>query len=299
MFNTTPKRWLLGLTILWMVTIMCLGIWWLFLLVKLSHLLEQSHLSVGMNFVRLVKWEGVTFLVMLFLISATLFYLYFQELKQTNSLKAFFASLTHELKTPLASMRLQAEVMHELIENNNNLDSIHDYAHRLIDDGKRLELEMDKILHLSRVERGGRLNLVELDLARYTKMLVQKNDPETKIQWLHFDTAHNILADEFALSLILRNLLDNSHKHAAHPQMSFKLNQNGNYVSLQYSDGGNFTGDIQKLGTLFYKHNSPKGSGIGLYLIKQLMGQMQGEFKVVQSSPLTFELKFKKGDVNA
>ncbi len=299
MFNTAPKRWLLGLTILWMVTIMCLGIWWLFLLVKLSHLLEQSHLSVGVNFVSLVKWEGLTFLVMLILISSTLFYLYFQELKQTNSLKAFFASLTHELKTPLASMRLQAEVMHDLIENNNNLDSIHDYAHRLIDDGKRLELEMDKILHLSRVERGGRLNLVEIDLARYTKMLVQKHEPETKVEWQQFDTPHTILADEFALSLILRNLLDNSRKHAEQLQMSFKLKQDDKTISLQYSDGGKFTGDIQQLGTLFYKHNSPKGSGIGLYLIKQLMGQMQGQFTVLQSSPLTFELKFQKGEAHA
>ncbi|MFZ4713495.1 MAG: sensor histidine kinase [Bacteriovoracaceae bacterium] len=299
MFKTTPKRWLLGLTILWMTTILALGVWWLFLLVKFSTILNASNqLPSGVNFVRLVKYEGGSFLLLLILISSTLIYLYFQELKQTNSVRAFFASLTHELKTPLASMRLQAEVMHDLIENNM-LDSVHDYAHRLIDDGKRLELEMDKILHLSRVQRGGRLNITAIDLSRYGKNLLQKNYPELKVHWAGAEDEKSILADDFALSLVLRNLVDNSIKHCSTPNITFQLEEHAKGIRLIYSDGGVFTGKIKKLGTLFYKHNSPKGSGIGLYLIKELMRQMHGEFSVTNGSPLTLVLDFKKEGKNA
>jgi signal transduction histidine kinase len=299
MFKTNPKRWLLGLTVLWMTTILALGIWWLFLLIKLSNLLEASkQLPSGMNFIRLVKYEGGTFLMLLILISVTLLYFYFQELKQTNMVRAFFASLTHELKTPLASMRLQAEVMHDLVENQK-FDSLHDYAHRLIDDGKRLELEMDKILQLSRVQKGGRINLSEVDLIRFIKTLINKNYPDLK-----FDLQANgldlfILADEFALSLILRNLIDNSLKHCQSPQIKMTLTEKNSEILFIYTDQGLFSGELEKLGQLFYKHNSPKGSGIGLYLIKELMVQMNGKFKAINDSPLEFQLEFKKESANA
>jgi signal transduction histidine kinase len=299
MFKTNPKRWLLGLTVLWMTTILALGIWWLFLLVKLSNLLEASkQLPTGMNFIRLVKYEGGTFLMLLILISVTLLYFYFQELKQTNMVRAFFASLTHELKTPLASMRLQAEVMHDLVENNK-FDSLHDYAHRLIDDGKRLELEMDKILQLSRVQKGGRINLSEVDLVRFIKTLINKNYPEIKFDLQSHDVDPFILADEFALSLIIRNLIDNSLKHCKEPQIKFTLLEKNAEIFLVYTDHGSFSGDITKLGQLFYKHNSPKGSGIGLYLIKELMIQMNGTFKTINHSPLEFQLAFQKDSSNA
>jgi signal transduction histidine kinase len=236
--------------------------------------------------------------MLLILISVTLLYFYFQELKQTNMVRAFFASLTHELKTPLASMRLQAEVMHDLVENQK-FDSLHDYAHRLIDDGKRLELEMDKILQLSRVQKGGRINLSEVDLIRFIKTLINKNYPDLK-----FDLQANgldlfILADEFALSLILRNLIDNSLKHCQSPQIKMTLTEKNSEILFIYTDQGLFSGELEKLGQLFYKHNSPKGSGIGLYLIKELMVQMNGKFKAINDSPLEFQLEFKKESANA
>jgi signal transduction histidine kinase len=299
MIKTSPKRWLLGLTVLWMTTILALGIWWLFLLVKLSNLLEiNKQLPSGMNFIRLVKYEGGTFLMLLILISITLLYFYFQELKQTNMVRAFFASLTHELKTPLASMRLQAEVIHDLVENKK-FDSLHDYAHRLIDDGKRLELEMDKILQLSRVQKGGRINLVEVDLKRFIKNLIQKNYQDLKFELNTNDTDIFIIADEFALSLIIRNLIDNSLKHCATPSIKFDLVSKHEQVKLIYTDHGNFSGNLNKLGQLFYKHNSPKGSGIGLYLIKELMLQMHGTFKAINNTPLEFQLEFRKDSTHA
>lgn len=294
MKSINSKKWLLSLTILWVFTILCIGSWWLFLVIKLSTHLKVANVNTGVDYMRMAKWEGGFFIVLLITISFSLIYLYLQELKLTSNLKAFYASLTHELKTPLASMRLQAEVINDLVEQKQTAD-LTSFSMRLIEDSKRLELEMDKILHLSRVEQGGVLTLQNIHVERFLTNLIQKHYPSVKIELINFSDDLVIQADEFCLSLIFRNLVDNSLKHVKNlGTIQIGVEEKLQKPFLYYQDGGQFTGNINKIGTLFYKHNSPKGSGIGLYLISKLMKQMSGNLNIAHS-PLRFELEFKTG----
>lgn len=292
------KKWLLTLTSLWVFTILCIGSWWLFLVIKLSKHLEEANVNTGVDYIRMAKWEGGFFLGLLAIISLSLIYLYLQELKQTSSLKAFYASLTHELKTPLASMRLQTEVINDLIEQNKT-QNLNSFGKRLIEDSKRLELEMDKILHLSRVEQGGVLSLQNIHVHRFLKNLFQKHYPDVSIELINLNDDLEIQADEFGLSLIFRNLVDNSLKHVKELKtITIGFEENTEKPFFYYQDGGSFDGNIKKIGSLFYKHNSPKGSGIGLYLVSKLMNQMKGRLLITQS-PLVFKLEFKMGGDSA
>lgn len=260
-----------------MLLIMALGTWWLYLVVKLS-----DKLGKGDSFLNMAKWEGSTFLVFLLLISAALFYFYYQDLKKANSLQAFFASLTHELKTPLASIRLQAEVINSTLTDERSSSLVN----RLIEDTQTLEDELDKILQLSRMERGGQLNITSIDLRTYLHKF-NFSYPQ--------DQDYRVQADEFALKLIIRNLLDNTAKHCRNPQQAVDINlyRENKKIVLHYNDHGSpFTGDPKKLGNLFYKHDSSKGSGIGLYLIKKLMLKMQGNCEILSEPNLQFKLTF-------
>ena len=67
----------------------------------------------------------------------------------------------------------------------------------------------------------------------------------------------------------------------------------GQQVALSYRDGGSFGGDPRRLGSLFYKFDSPKGSGIGLYLVKKLVRKMRGRFSI-RTSPLSFEIRLPR-----
>ncbi len=285
------KRLPLILAFVWLGLLLSLGVWWLYLLIKLSNQLVLLNSPTPLNYLKIVKYEGLSFFILLILTSATLIYFYYQEMKQANSLKAFFASLTHELKTPLASMKLQTEVIKDLIERGN-IQGLPAFADKLINDSKRLELELDKILHLSRIERGVNLPIQEIDLKRFIKSFLQKNKTDVQIEFKVDETKnHVILADEFALTLIMRNLLDNSQKHSTQKKVIITLDG----ANLDYQDETQFSGDLGKLGTIFYKHNSPKGSGIGIYLIKKLTESMQGHFKLIHSpTTLLFSFQFKE-----
>jgi sensor histidine kinase regulating citrate/malate metabolism len=110
----------------------------------------------------------------------------------------------------------------------------------------------------------------------------------------------SIVADEFALELIIKNLFENTRIHTKSQNVKIKIHQTASNVILTYQDQGEFSGDRKKLGTLFYKHNSSKGSGIGLYLTNKLLQKMHGELRIGGDQNLIFTLSFKRSeDLNA
>jgi len=233
--------------------------------------------------------------LLLILLSVTLLILYVRNQSKTRALQAFFASLTHELKTPLASIRLQSEVINELLAAKNDA-SLNKLSARLIEDTGKLETQMDKILQLSRIERGGELNLTTLKLIPFIKNIVKKLGIELDVQIESNNPNVVVVADEFALEIIIKNLLENTRNHTASKNVNIKIEDDGKQVHLLYNDHGEFTGDKQKLGTLFYKYNSSKGSGIGLYLSSRLLEKMKGELSIHGDKNLLFSLKLASGE---
>jgi signal transduction histidine kinase len=292
----SSSKLLFSLSLLWATVLLAIGAWWLFLITHFEDILAHSDHH---RLTKMLTWEGGTFFFLLSLISLSLFFLYIADLKQTKALQDFFASLTHELKTPLASIKLQGEVLSEIIESKNDPE-LKKLLSRLITDTGKLEGQMDKLLQLSRMERGGNLNLVSVNLVPFIKNVSKAitRDESVTIAIDSADNATSIIADEFALELIMKNLFENSRIHAKSKNINIKIQTNGDEVHLTYVDGADFNGDAKKLGTMFYKHNSKKGSGIGLYLIKKLLAKMQGSIQIETSPHLVFNLYFKKSEDN-
>ncbi|MBY0414714.1 MAG: HAMP domain-containing histidine kinase [Bdellovibrionales bacterium] len=295
-FQNSSKL-LFWLSLLWAVVLLMIGSWWIYIMINFESFLGHSERA---RISKMLAWEGGSFLVLLMLLSVSLLILYLKDQAKTKSLQGFFASLTHELKTPLASIRLQGEVINEILESRNDpgLDKI---IGRLISDTAKLETQMDKILQLSRIERGGELNLTSLALAPYVRNLSAKWVPDHQVEIETNGNGHSIEVDEFALSLILKNLLENTRIHTTSKKIEIKITDEKTHVHFSYVDHGEFKGELSKLGTLFYKHNSTKGSGIGLYLTQQLLHKMDGNLLVSrQDKGLKFDLHFKKSeDINA
>lgn len=246
-----------------------------------------------LNVERMVWWEGGTFLFLVLSLSLALVVLMYLNLKKSKALTTFFAGLTHELKTPLASIRLQAEVLEEKLAVQNN-PSLNLLTHGLIEQTYQLENQMDKILQLSRLERGGKLNLHELDLFRAIKKASKHYEETITIDIQPSKATMAIIAEEFALQVILNNLFSNSIKHSGGNLIRITFSESKKHIHLHYEDNGTFKGDLHLLGQLFYKHNSSRGSGIGLYLSMNLMRIMGGRMSFEHHKNLIFHLIFQK-----
>ncbi len=284
-----------------MTFIMTLGSWWLYLIFKLSLKLSELNLSaIDGNLISMVKWEGLTFIVLLTLLMFTLLYLYIQDSKKAKTLQVFFSSLTHELKTPLASMRLQAEVIEDQVSSldidKDQKEKVFRYIKRLVQDNHRLEDQLENHLQLSRIEQNANLNIRPINLFDFITN-------EYKSFQEHFDAKINIptnveiMADDFALRTIFRNLFKNSLDHSKAESLEVILGWDINEYKLVYQDNiGVFNGDTTQLGNLFYKFNSPNGSGLGLYIIRMLLKAMNGELKIINTNGLIFYLSFQRGE---
>jgi signal transduction histidine kinase len=292
------RKWFYLFTLIFVLLLIGLGSWWLYLVFQMHATLTGLHLpQLGSQerFLNMMRWEGSFFFILLMLLGGSLFYMYFRDMKKSKSMQAFFASLSHELKTPLASMRLQAEVIKDLIEDETHShDQLSSLTTRLIEDTHKLESELEKSLQLSRIENGGSLTLVPVSLDRYLRHHQQKLKPIEVITSFG-PQAEEVMADELALNAIFRNLFENTIRHNPGAKtINISANKNGKYVEIIYDDNGpRFSGNREKLGTLFYKHNSTKGSGLGLYLIKNLMLKMNGGMMTLNREGLVFRLTFQ------
>ena len=284
---------LLILTSLIIITAGTLGAWWFYLVSTFGSQIERvvtEHPEIGLrpNIVRMLKWETSTFVLFMLLLSVSFLIVYLKDQKKTKSLQDFFASLTHELKTPLASIRLQSEVITDMAENK----SLEKLTKRLIEDTTNLEVQMDKILQLSRLERGGKLNITPVELSPLTNKVIASLDYEIDFK-MNVKSTREVCADEFATELIIKNLIENTKNHSNSKSVEISILEEDDFVVLTYSDQGKFTGNTDRLGELFYKHDSEKGSGIGLYLIKKFMKLMDGQAIFTNKNGLTTRLQFK------
>jgi signal transduction histidine kinase len=276
-----------------------LGSWWLYLVFKLHSTLitlNIPELGSQKRFLNMMKWEGSFFFIFLVLLGGSLFIMYIRDMRKSKAMQAFFASLSHELKTPLASMRLQAEVIKDLIEDEaHSHDQLADLTGRLIEDTHKLESELEKSLQLSRIEQDAEMTLAPIALERYLRRQEQKFLRPVALELSIADDASEVLADELSLNMIFRNLFENTRRHnEASRTVRIDVKRTGSAVEVLYDDyGKKFGGDAGHLGELFYKFNSTKGSGIGLYLIKNLMRKMDGSFEILNNDRLRFKLCFR------
>lgn len=274
--------------------VLILGSWWLFLVLKLGSQIENLHLQ-GHDQIRLVKmitWEGAAFFAILISFILLIVYFFTQDKKKAISIQAFYASMTHELKTPLASINLEADFILDILESNtNDMAQVKILLNRIKEDCLKLENHLDRSLQLARVESGGNLSISPIKIFKYLSK-ISCVYPKLNVEIIG-DEKIEILADEFALSLIFKNLIENSIFHnSALSKITINIAQVQNSIQVSYTDHGNFKGEINHLGNLFYKYQSPKGSGIGIYLIKKLMISQKGILDI-QNNPLTFNLTFQ------
>lgn len=297
-------RLIVALAGLWLVLVLLLGAGWVALVISQAHQISELQSLTGSTDSavaaqsaathRRVVGESVVFLLLLLAVSALLAWLYWRESWRARGMQAFFAAVTHELRTPLTSIRLQAEA---IAEGDQRIE----LAQRLLEDSNRLESQIDKTLELARIEGGGPLAEQAVPLQGWLERTLQAIAAAhgTRVATAVELPAGlpSVLADAAALQMILRNLIENSVRHAQREcvQVWLQARTSGEQVLLDYRDDGAGTAvRAQQLGRLFGRGATSGGSGVGLYLVRALMERMGGraEFHSAPGQGFRAELRF-------
>src|SRR5438445_3601734 len=148
------RNWIvIALVGLWVAFTVTLAGWWLVFGLRQLDLINQSNLEGAVQLHRhyqMLLWEGGILIVSLIGGGMALFYYARREQKRHAQVEGFFAAFTHDAKTALASLRLQAESLREDFagaEPSPLLD-------RLLSDTLRLQLQLENSLFLVNLTPG-------------------------------------------------------------------------------------------------------------------------------------------------
>ena len=281
-----------------------LGLWWGMLLSRQNGHLQKLNEKVsepidlgalGDNFESMVFWEGSFFLLVVALTLVMSGLLYWRELNRIKTMEIFFASMTHELKTPLASIRLQTEAIQESMDPTHKGQK---WVDRLLQDVSRLEHQVGNTLELARLTGGGELFLEKVSLEDVVHELQRLWQPHFENQ-LVLDLGPlegSALADRHALNMILNNLLANAIKHSGRTpvRVSVHAKRVSSGIALELKDDGQGCDaeTLLEITELFKRGGSTSGTGVGLYLVNSLMLKMQGKAEFANNGGFVATLYF-------
>lgn len=275
--------------ILWLALSVSLGTWWAIIGVRQSESIAELQKATGINtdlealeYIerqhRMIRYEGIFFL---FLISGgglSLIFMSVRDVRRNKMIKDFFATVTHEMKTPLASLRLQAESLEELLSSPKHKILVK----RLISDSGRLELQMDKALYLASISRSESLFTETISIG---DVISHVSGYFENVEY-HIDRNETVRGDRRALESIFRNLIENAFHHGEANSVDIEITSKKGMIEIVVADNGSgFKGDLNKIGRLFHRHNTSSGSGVGLFLVKTLVKKMQGTVYFENTNP--------------
>lgn len=206
----------------------------------------------------------------------------------------FLLSITHELKTPLATTKLQLQTLkkHQLaFEKQQELIDI------AINENERLNSLIDNVLLAARMQENEyHMSKERVDLSELIKKIASasyRGSLESGSLKLSLEPALFCEVDRLAFPSILTNLVDNAFKYSGEiMDVRIDLKNNNSGISLQVSDRGMGIKDAEKkrIFDQFYRSGSEetrksKGTGLGLFIVKYLVEKHGGTISVKDNSP--------------
>jgi signal transduction histidine kinase len=201
----------------------------------------------------------------------------------------FVSSVTHELKTPLSSIRLASETL--VRGRYRSQDVIVEYARLLLNEVSRLTRTVDNLLAITRVQDVSGFYLFEpVDLLTVVEEVLSRFDLQLREQRfdVHLElppSLPQVYADRAAILQVLDNLIDNAVRYSNGSRcLDVSASSSSDRVSLRISDKGpGIPGDeLPRVFDKFFRGrgSASVGSGLGLAIAERILKDHGGKIRL-------------------
>jgi signal transduction histidine kinase len=230
---------------------------------------------------------GTTFFVLIIVGTGWLCAWLVSEMRVNQRQRAFLDAVTHEMKTPLASMRLYVET---LIRHDPERDRREQFLARMEKDLDRLDRTVDQVLAAARAEEPGRRSARgAVALREILESCIDETRDRHRLpaEAIALDGPCEAIVrgDRNDLAVVFRNLLENAVKYSDEPvevKVSVLGSREGR-VSVDISDRGIGipAGELRKIFQRFYRagrdaQRAASGLGLGLFIVRNLVRRQGG-----------------------
>ena len=241
-------------------------------------------------------WTGVLVVLLILASGAIATQVIGRQIKLNKLKNDFIATITHELKTPLSSMRVLVDTLLE--GKYNNQKQATEYLQLISKENARLSRLIDNFLTFSRMERNKqafdivKANPAEIAASAAEAMQTKFNHGSCKFTVTIDDNLPSILADKDAMVTVLVNLLDNAYKYSYDDkQIELRVFKEEAGVCFSVKDNGigMTRRQIKKVFDRFYQADSSlsrrtEGTGLGLSIVKFIVDAHKG--KIIATSQI-------------
>lgn len=261
-------------------------------------------LVIYRNQVLTQNWEGNAWLMVVGIISfitimtvLVLFSVFLaREIKEVRRQSSFIDSVTHELRSPLASLRLCLETQARRELQPTQREQLREM---MLDDVERLSALIDDILESSRLAEdlaARQIETIELSgiVQRCVSKTLRRHRLEAGAIAVELPSRTVLSTDPMALEVALRNLLDNALKYSDEPRMVKLKAQRSSTGGLEIEVIDNGVGiprrELKRVFDRFYRVDdesvrSRRGTGLGLYVASSLIRGIRGRLQAYSEGP--------------
>ncbi|HLO25962.1 MAG TPA: HAMP domain-containing sensor histidine kinase [Geobacteraceae bacterium] len=284
-----PLIALIGIQVVWLLAVF-LWIYWFVgrhkEIRKLAEIYRLELVERGLDWLVLV--EGIILLVLVLAGVYVIFVYWKRQSDLVIQQKNIMAQVTHELKSPLASIQLHLETIKL---RNLPREKVERFLDTMLADTDRLNNLISNLLMAAKLEHRGRTPVYPvIDFSDFVvKFMEHKRAKLPEGGTLSLDVENGIRAhiNVEEMETILRNLFENAVLYSnASPEISVSLSKKGSNTLLTFRDNGRGieSKDLKKVFRMFYRVRTPgeniRGTGLGLHIVKSLIKDHGGQIRV-------------------
>ena len=226
-----------------------------------------------------------------------------KERKLQTQQKNFLLSVTHELKSPLASIKLYLQT---ILKRDLDLKHQHYFINNSLKDIERLDDLVENMLMATKIDNKSYSFPKELlnfsELVEKIAERLQVHACNSQVILTEIQKNVRLTGDKFALTSVVTNLIENAIKYSPScAEVQVKVAARNGNVCFEVADKGMGISDLEKTRIFekFYRVGSEdtrktKGTGLGLFIVKQVLDKHQAQIKVINNHPsgTVFEVIF-------
>lgn len=206
----------------------------------------------------------------------------YTQLKYEDNRKILISSISHDLKTPVTSIKGYVEGIMDGIASHP--DKMERYLKTIAAKAHQVDQMIDDLLLYAKLDLNQMpFNFEKLDIEQYLLLCLHESEPELEQGQIKI-SLHNalslknyVLIDRERMKRVIMNILDNSRKYMYkdHGEINIFLRETSTSVIIELRDNGSgiSEGELPQIFDRFYRSDTSrnKGSGLGLAIAKQIV----------------------------
>jgi signal transduction histidine kinase len=232
-------------------------------------------------------------LLTLILAGATVIFLYWNKQHRLNRMqRAFVSNITHELKSPVASIRLAAETM---ALRRLSPGQTGEFLSMMLDDVDRLTALIDRILSAARIERQrGKYSLEPVSMRRFLEEMLEEDrhlfEKDGHDVVLEKGGDARVAVDRPAMRMVFANLLENAVRYSPRgSSIRIRLHRDLRRCRLDVIDSGAGIArkDLKNVFKMFWRGEGSlaTGTGLGLHIVRHIVRDHKGKVWATSQGP--------------